>query len=238
MTKDNQASALPTLEAMLTAGVHFGHQSSRRHPKSAQYIFTKRNNVHVIDLEHTRSKLAEAADFARQIASNGGVILFVGSKKQGRDAVQKAAERCGMPYIVGRWIGGIFTNFDQVGKLIGKLKQLETEEKDGTWEKYKKSEQTAFRKEMMKLREFVGGISSMTKLPKAVYIVDIKKEKTAVAEANKKNIPIIAMTDTNVNPEKVQYPIPSNDDAISSIALITNCIADAILEAKSASPSA
>lgn len=229
-------NTLPTLEDMLKAGVHFGHQSSRRHPKMIQYIYTKRGNVHVIDLAQTRKKLEIALEFTRQIVANGGMILFVASKKQARDVVKAAAERCGMPYVVGRWIGGMFTNFDQVGKLLKKLKELENEEKTGGWEKYKKSEQLNFRKELAKLREFVGGIHTMTKLPKAVYLVDIKKEKTAVAEANKKNIPIIAMTDTNVNPELVQYPIPANDDAISSIALITNVLADAIAQGRTEAP--
>lgn len=223
---------------MLKAGVHFGHQSSRRHPKMIQYIYTKRGTVHVIDLVQTRKKLEVALEFTRQIVANGGAILFVASKKQAREVVKAAAERCGMPYVVGRWIGGIFTNFEQVGKLLKKLKELENEEKTGGWEKYKKSEQLNFRKELNKLREFVGGIHTMTKLPKAVYLVDIKKEKTAVAEANKKNIPIIAMTDTNVNPELVQYPIPSNDDAISSISLITNVLADAIAQGRTDAPAA
>lgn len=223
---------LPTLEDMLKAGVHFGHQSSRRHPKMQQFIYAKRNNIHVIDLARTRSQLEIALNFTGQIAANGGVILFVGSKKQARESVQKAAERCGMPYIVGRWIGGIFTNFDQVGKLIQKLKKLEADEKEGAWQKYKKSEQTKFKKAQMKLKEFVGGVHEMTKLPKAIFIVDIKKEKTAVAESNTRNIPIIAMTDTNVNPDKVQYPIPANDDAVSSIALISGLVADAIIASR------
>lgn len=233
MSTETTSVKTPSLDDMLQAGVHFGHQSSRRHPKMIPYIFTKRNNIHVIDLQETRDSLLKAMDFARQVAANGGVILFVGSKKQARDAVKAAAERCGMPYIVGRWIGGIFTNFDHVSGLIKKLSQLETEEKEGAWEKYKKSEQVAFKKEQNKLLEFVGGIRVLTKLPKAVFIVDVKKEKTAVAESNKKNVPIIAMVDTNVNPSLVQYPVPANDDAVSSIQLITNCIADAILDGKS-----
>ncbi|MEK7584364.1 MAG: 30S ribosomal protein S2 [Patescibacteria group bacterium] len=233
MTKERVATVpLPTLEEMLKAGVHFGHQASRRHPKMSKFIFTKRNNVHVIDLSKTRDRLQAALDCAAQIAGNGGVILFVGSKKQASVSVRAAAERCGMPYIVGRWIGGLFTNFEQVSKLIKKLDRLEVEERDGTWKKYKKSEQMGFKKEQEKLKKFVGGIRTMTKLPKAVYIVDIKKEKTAVAESNKKNIPLIAMTDTNVNPDLVQYPIPANDDAVSSITMITNLIADAIEAAK------
>lgn len=232
MANDAITTQVPSLEEMLKAGVHFGHQTSRRHPKMASYIFTKRNNIHVIDLEATHAKLIEAIEFARQIAANGGAILFLGSKRQARESVKKAAERCGMPYIVGRWIGGVFTNFETVSKLIDKLKRLESEEASGAWEKYKKSEQLAFKKEQLKLLEFVGGIRTMTKLPKAVFIVDIKKEKTAVAEAAKKHIPIIAITDTNVNPETVQYPIPANDDAVSAITLVTNCIAAAVEEGK------
>lgn len=227
-----EVAGMPTLEEMLKAGVHFGHQTSRRHPKMAPFIFTKRNNIHVIDLEATQKKLAEAVEFARQIAANGGAILFLGSKRQARESVKAAAIVSNMPYIVGRWIGGVFTNFETVGKLIEKLKRLEEEEKSGAWEKYKKSEALAFKKEQMKLLEFVGGIRTMTKLPKAVFIVDVKKEKTAVAEANKKHIPIIAICDTNVNPEKVQYPIPANDDAVSSITLVANVIAAAIEEGR------
>jgi small subunit ribosomal protein S2 len=200
------------------------------------FIFTKRQNIHVIDLEQTQSRLQEAMDFARQIAMNGGNILFLGSKKQARDIVKKAAESCGMPYIVGRWIGGVFTNFDTVSGLVNKMKKLEAEQKDGSWDKYKKSEQVAFSKEMNKLQEFVGGIREMTKLPKAIFVVDIKKEKTAIAEAAKKNIPIIAISDTNVNPDLVQYPIPANDDAMKDIELITNCIAGAIADAKKSAP--
>ena len=233
-TAIKQQFAIPSLEEMLQHGVHFGHQTSRRHPKMQPYIFTNRQRVSVIDLERTQDKLREAMEFAHQITVNGGVILFVGSKKQARDIVRDAAIRCGAPYIVGRWIGGIFTNFENVGKLIEKMKKLEDDEQSGEWNKYKKSEQMAFKKEQLKLNEFVGGIRAMTKLPKAIFVVDIKKEKTAIAEATKKNIPIIAMTDTNVNPDKVQYPIPANDDAINSINLITKCIADAILAGRSA----
>ncbi len=237
MSKDTAVSEkMPSLEEMLKAGVHFGHQTSRRHPKMSQFIFTRRNNIHVINLEHTQVKLQEAYDFAKQIAANGGVILFVASKKQAREVVRAAAEASGMPYIVGRWIGGIFTNFDNVNKLVTKLKKLESDEASGEWDKYKKSEQVAFRKERDKLIEFVGGIRTMGKLPKAIYVVDIKKEKTAVSEAAKRNIPIIAMTDTNVNPELVQYPIPSNDDAVSAIKLITNTIAQAIQDGQQVKP--
>lgn len=234
MTKDTKVlpATLPSLEEMLKMGVHFGHQASKRHPKMSQFIFTKRNDVNIIDLEQTRSKLIEALDFVRHIAANGGAILFLGSKKQARDIIKASAERCGMPYIVGRWIGGIFTNFDHVSKLVNKLQKLESEEAQGGWEKYKKSEQVAFKKELNKLEEFVGGIRTMSKLPKAVFIVDLKKEKTAVAEANKKGIPIVAMVDTNVNPELAQYAIPANDDAMSSIALISNLLADTIKEAQ------
>lgn len=237
MTDEKQQTftvALPSLEEMLKCGVHFGHQTSKRHPKMAPFIFTKRNGIHVIDLEKSHAKLQEALDFVYQIAYNGGVILFVGSKKQARENVKANAIRCGMPYVVDRWIGGIFTNFDNVGRLIKKLDQLEADEASGAWEKYKKSEQVRFKKEQQKLLSFVGGIRTISKLPKALFVVDIKKEKTAVAEANKKNIAIIAMTDTNVNPDLVQYPIPANDDAASSISLMATIVADVILEAKAA----
>lgn len=233
MKHDTQVDlAIPSLEAMMKAGVHFGHQTSRRHPKMIPFIFTRKGDIHIINLEHTERMLRDALEFVRQLTLNGGTILFVSSKKQARDIVKTAAVSCGMPYIVGRWIGGVFTNFETIGKLISKLKRLEEEEAGGAWQIYKKSEQLKFKKEMIKLADMVGGIRTMTKLPKAIYVVDIKKEKTAVVEAAKKNIPIIAMTDTNVNPELVQYPIPANDDAIGSIKLITECVAATIANAK------
>ncbi len=221
---------IPTALEMLKSGVHFGHQTQKRHPKMRPFIFTKRNNVSIIDLESTRAKLEEAMEFVRQISANGGVILFVGTKKQARAAVRKAAESCNSPFIIVRWIGGMFTNYDNISRLFTKLKDLESGQIAGEWKKYTKKEQVSMAKEMKKLDEFVGGVKNMNKLPKAIFVVDIKKEETAVAEANKRGIPIIAMTDTNVNPELVQYPIPANDDAVKSVEMISGLIAEAIKE--------
>ena len=224
---------LPTLEELLKKGVHFGHQTSKRYPKANYYIHTQRNGVHIIDLQKTQAALEKAIAFVQKTVKSGGVILFIGSKKQAKAITKEAAEGCGMPYIIGRWLGGTFTNFENIVKLTKKLEQLEREEEDGTWEMYTKKEQVKFKKEMNKLQENVGGIKSMKTLPKAVFVVDLKKEATAVSEANKMNIPIIAMADTNVNPELAAYPIPANDDAIKSIEVITDLIADAVRGARS-----
>lgn len=223
---------IPSALEMLKSGVHFGHQVQKRHPKMQPFIYTKRNGVSIIDLEQTRAKLNEAMEFVSQIVANGGVILFLGTKKQARAAIKAAAEKSDSPYIVGRWIGGTFTNFENINRLFTKLKNLEAEQKAGEWKKYTKKEQVALTKEAQKLEEFVGGVKDMTKLPKAMFVIDIKKEETAVAEANNKGIPVIAITDTNVNPETVQYPIPANDDAVRSIEMISNLIAEAIIAAR------
>ncbi len=226
------STTIPTALEMLKSGVHFGHQVQKRHPKMQPYIYAKRNGVSIIDLEQTRIKLQEALDFVSQIVANGGVILFLGTKKQARNGVKAAAEKSDSPYIIGRWIGGTFTNFENINKLFTKLKTLEADNKSGEWKKYTKKEQVALTKESHKLNEFVGGVKDMTKLPKAIFVVDVKKEETAVAEANNKGIPIIAITDTNVNPDMVQYPIPANDDAVRSIEMISNLIAEAIIAAR------
>lgn len=218
---------LPTLEELLKCGVHFGHKTSKRYPKAASYIHTQRGGIHIIDLQKTVAALEQALSFVEKTAKAGGVILFIGSKKQAKGLIKEAAQRCGMPYIIGRWLGGTFTNFDNIVKLTKKLEKMEKDEADGTWELYTKKEQVTFKKELNKLIENVGGIKNMKNLPKAVFVVDIKKEKTAVSEANKMGIPVIAMTDTNVNPEIVKYAIPSNDDAVKSIECITDLVAEA-----------
>lgn len=223
---------LPTLEELLKKGVHFGHQTSKRYPKANAYIHTQRNGVHIIDLQKTVKALEEALTFVDKTVKAGGLILFVGSKKQAKTIVKEAAESCGMPYIVGRWLGGTFTNFENIVKLTRKLERLEREEEDGTWEMYTKKEQVTFKKELDKLMENVGGIKNMKNLPKAIFVVDLKKEGTAVSEANKMGIPVIALADTNVNPELATYPIPANDDAIKSIEVITDLIADAVRGAR------
>lgn len=224
---------IPELIEMLKSGVHFGHQTSKKHPKMDPYIYTQRSQISIIDLEQTAAKLKEALDFAKKVASEDGVILFISSKKQAKKVIEEAAKKCGMPYIISRWLGGTFTNFSNIVKLPKKLKDLEEKQSSGELKKYTKKEQLNFQREIERLKEMVEGIKEMQKLPEAVFIIDVKKEKTAVSEANKKKIPIMAMTDTNVDPSKIQYPIPSNDDAIKSIELITNLVADAIIEGKS-----
>ena len=223
---------LPSLEELLKKGVHFGHKTSKRHPKMSPFIFTKRNGVHVIDLETTVEKLKEALAYVEKIAKADGTILFIGSKKQAKDVIKEAAESCSMPYIIGRWLGGTFTNFDNIVNLTKKLDTLSKDKEEGVWERYTKKEQVTLDKQLNKLEDTVGGIRKMKQLPQAVFVVDIKKEKTAVLEANKVKLPIIAMTDTNTNPDFVQYPIPANDDAIKSIQVITSLVAETIKDAK------
>lgn len=229
---NNKMVTIPSLEELLKKGVHFGHKTSKRHPKASRYIHTDRNGVHIIDLQKTVQALPSVLDFVEKIAKNNGQILFIGSKKQARELIKNAADHCQSPYIIGRWLGGTFTNFENIVKLTRKLEKMEKDEEDGVWELYTKKEQVNFRKELNKLRENVGGIKSMKRLPQAIYVVDIIKEKTAISEARKMNIPIIAMTDTNVNPELVTHAIPANDDAIKSIEIITDLIAETIKEAK------
>lgn len=225
-------SKIPELVEMLKAGVHFGHQGSKKHPKMDPYIYTERSQINIIDLEQTALKLKEAMDYVKKIASQGGVILFIASKKQAKKIVEEAAKRCGMPYITSRWLGGTFTNFGNIVRLPKKLKDLEKKQESGEFVRYTKKEQLMFQREIIRLKEMVEGIKEMQKLPEAVYVVDIKKEKTAVAEASAKKVNIVAMTDTNTNPSKVQYPIPANDDAVKSIEIITNAVAEAIIEGK------
>lgn len=223
---------IPSLEELLKKGVHFGHKTSKRHPKASRYVHTDRNGVHIIDLQKTVEALPMVLDFAEKITKANGQILFIGSKKQAREITKAAADACQSPYIIGRWLGGTFTNFENIVKLTRKLEKMEKDEEDGVWELYTKKEQVNFRKELNKLKENVGGIKAMKRLPQAIYVIDIIKEKTAVSEARKMNIPIIAMTGTNVNPELVTHAIPSNDDAIKSIEIITNLLSETIKEAK------
>lgn len=223
---------LPSLEELLQKGVHFGHKTSKRYPKANSYIHTERNGVHIIDLEKTVNGLKDALEFVEKVAGSGGLVLFIGSKKQAKAIIKNAADSCGMPYIIGRWLGGTFTNFENIVKLTKKLEKLETESTDGSWEVYTKKEQVSFRKEMNKLQENVGGIKKMKKLPQAIFVVDIRKENTAISEALKMKIPVVAMVDTNVNPERVAYPIPANDDAVQSIEVITNLVAEAVKQGR------
>lgn len=223
---------MPTILELLQAGVHFGHQKGRWHPKMKEYIFTERGGVHIIDLEKTLIKLEEATDFLRNVAQKGGVVLFVGTKKQGQKMIKKYADESGMPYIIERWIGGLFTNFANVGKLVKKYRKLKEEMELGALAKYTKKEQVDFNKEIERLGKFVGGLGDMRKIPEAVIILDAKKEKTAIVEARKKGVPVVGFCDSNINPELFDYPIPANDDAVKSIDLITGLLAEAILEGK------
>jgi small subunit ribosomal protein S2 len=219
---------MPTLMELLQSGVHFGHQKSRWHPKMKPYLFAERNGVHVIDLEKTLEKLQEAVDFAEKVGANGGSILFVGTKNQGRSIIEKYAKQSAMPYINERWVGGLFTNFANVNKLIKKYRSLKEQRDSGALAKYTKKEQVEFGKEIERLHKMVGGLENMTKLPDAVFILDAKREKTALLEAIKRKIPVIAFADSNINPEVLAYPIPANDDAVNSIDIIIRTIAEAI----------
>ncbi|MFA6993079.1 MAG: 30S ribosomal protein S2 [Patescibacteria group bacterium] len=219
---------LPTLEEMLKAGMHFGHQAGKWHPKMEQYIFAERSGVHLLDLEKTQVKLKEALEFVTNTVKTGGVVLFVGTKDQAQPIIKKYAEECGMPYINHRWLGGTLTNFPVILKLIKKYKDLQGKMAAGGFKVYSKKEQLGFQEEIDKLSGRVGGIAELKKIPEAIYLVDIKWEKTAVTEANTRHIPLVAICDTNVNPEKVDYIIPGNDDATKSIELITSLIAEAV----------
>lgn len=218
---------------MLKAGVHFGHKKSKKHPKMDEYVFGIRNGISIIDLSKTKGKLAEAADFARKISEKDGVVLFVGTKRQASKIIEAAAKKCEMPYVSERWLGGTFTNFDKI--LIGKkrLESLIEEQESGELaRKYTKKEVREIEREMKRLEIKFGGIRKINRIPDAVFIVDIIKEETAVLEALAKKVPIIAITDTNTNPSRISHPIPANDDAIRSIELVTNVIADAIIAGK------
>ena len=222
---------IPSLEEFLRAGVHFGHRESKRHPKMDPYLFGVRNGVHVIDLEQTRAKFASACDAARQLAADGKVILFVGTKDAAKQIVREHAERTGMPYVVGRWLGGTLTNFAVIGKLIQKYRSLVRSRDTGEMaQKYTKFEQSQMGQEIARLEGAVGGIVELNRIPDAMFLVDIGHEETAMREAKRKGVTTFAICDSNVNPEDVTYPIPGNDDAVASIALIVRTFSDAIAE--------
>lgn len=225
-------SKLPSLEGMLKAGMHFGHRTNRWHPKMKQYIFASKNGIYILDLNKSREKLGEALDYMAQLVSEGKNILFVGTKPQVKEPLKKMAEATGMPYIVGKWLGGYLTNFAIVKRSVKKLLDLTEKKAAGKLEKYTKKEQLNFDREIKKLDMRLGGLVNLNKLPDAMFIWDIKEEATAVAEARKRNIPLIAICDSNVNPELVNYPIPSNDDSTKTIKLVLDAIEDTILEAK------
>lgn len=217
---------------MLKAGVHFGHRTSRWHPKMEQYIFGVRGGIHVIDIEKTQEELEKTLNYMSSVAARGGVILFVGTKKQITGAVEKTAIGCGMPYVNNRWLGGTFTNFDEIKKLIKNYLDLKDKREKGELKKYTKLEQLQFDRKIEDLEEKIGGISSLTKLPDAIFVFDVRNEKTAIEEAQNRGIKIIAVCDTNVNPDDVDHVIPANDDSISSLQLIGRLAAEAINEGK------
>ena len=224
--------AVVSMKQLLEAGVHFGHHTRRWNPKMAEYIFTERNGVYIIDLQKTVKKIEEAYDFVRQLSDNGETVLFVGTKKQAQDSIREEAERVGMYYVNARWLGGMLTNFATIKTRIDRLAQLRKMEEDGTFELLPKKEVIKLNLEIERLEKYLGGIKTMKKLPGALFIVDPRKERNAVAEARKLNIPIIAIVDTNCDPDEVDYVIPGNDDAIRGVRLISGTIANAILEGK------
>lgn len=217
-----------TTQQMLEAGVHFGHRTSSWHPNMKPYIFCVREGVHIIDLEKTQEKLTEALKFVAEVAKAGGKILFVGTKRQAKDIIKKTAESCNMPYITERWLGGTFTNFETIHKAIQKLRDLEKEEKAGEFKKYTKKEQLLKHEEIEKLNQMIGGIKQLDKLPEAVFILDIVTENLALKEARKVEIPAVALCDTNADPELVDWPIPSNDDAIKVIEMMCDAVAKTV----------
>lgn len=230
--------AVVSMKQLLEAGVHFGHQTRRWNPKMAKYIFTERNGIYIIDLQKTVKMIEEAYNYVRDLSAQGGSLLFVGTKKQAQDAVMEEASRCEMFYVNHRWLGGTLTNFQTIRKRIERLHQLEAMAEDGTFEVLPKKEVVMLLKEQARLEKFLGGIKQMKKLPDAVFIIDPRKERIAVAEARKLGIPIIAIVDTNCDPDEVDYIIPGNDDAIRAVRLFTSKMADAVLEGKQGEQSA
>lgn len=222
--------AIISMKQLLEAGVHFGHQTRRWNPKMAPYIFTERNGIYIIDLQKTVKKIEEAYNFVRDLAAQGGKILFVGTKKQAQESIREEAERCGMFYVNVRWLGGMLTNFQTIRQRINRLLELERLEESGRLEALPKKEAARLIAEKEKLARFLSGIKNMKALPDALFVVDPRKEKIAVAEARRLEIPIVAIVDTNCDPEEVDYVIPGNDDAIRALRLLTSKIADAVLE--------
>ncbi|MDC3416373.1 30S ribosomal protein S2 [Aquibacillus salsiterrae] len=224
--------AVISMKQLLEAGVHFGHQTRRWNPKMKKYIFTERNGIYIIDLQKTVKKVDEAYNYIKEVAADGGTILFVGTKKQAQESVKEEAIRSGMYFVNQRWLGGTLTNFETIRKRINRLKEIKRMEEDGTFEVLPKKEVVGLLKEKERLVKFLGGIEDMTKLPDALFIIDPRKERIAVAEAHKLNIPIVGIVDTNCDPDEIDYVIPANDDAIRAVKLLTAKMADAILEAK------
>ena len=221
-----------SMKQLLEAGVHFGHQTRRWNPKMAEYIYTERNGIYIINLQKTVKKIVEAYDFIKEVAANGDDVLFVGTKKQAQDSIKEEAERVGMYFVNARWLGGMLTNFKTIKKRIERLNQLNKMEEDGTFDLLPKKEVAKLKLEIEKLDKYLGGIKDMKKLPGAMFVVDPRKEKIAVAEAKKLGIPVVAIVDTNCDPEEVDYVIPGNDDAIRAVKLIASTMANAIIEGR------
>ena len=224
--------AVVAMKQLLEAGVHFGHQTRRWDPKMAEYIFQARNGIHIIDLQKTSKKLDEAYEFMRSQAEEGKKVLFVGTKKQAQECMKDAAEISGMYYVNQRWLGGMLTNFGTIRKRVERLNELETMEQDGTFDVLPKKEVILLKKEMEKLQKNLGGIKDMTEIPGVLFVVDPKKERIAILEARKLNIPVVGLVDTNCNPEDVDYAIPGNDDAIRAVKLIADTMANAVIEGR------
>ena len=222
--------AVVAMKQLLEAGVHFGHQTRRWDPKMAEYIFQARNGIHIIDLQKTSKKIDEAYDFMRSQAEEGKKVLFVGTKKQAQECMKEAAEKSGMYYVNQRWLGGMLTNFGTIRKRVERLNELETMQEDGTFDVLPKKEVILLKKEMDKLQKNLGGIKDMIEIPGVLFVVDPKKERIAILEARKLNIPVVGLVDTNCNPEDVDYAIPGNDDAIRAVKLIADVMANAIIE--------
>ncbi|MBQ6781257.1 MAG: 30S ribosomal protein S2 [Treponema sp.] len=223
--------AVVTMKSLLESGVHFGHQVKRWDPRMKKYIFAERNGIHIIDLQKTIVAIKDSYEAVRKVVSSGKSVLFVGTKKQAQQAIQKEAERCGMYYVNNRWLGGMLTNFSTIKKSLQRLKKIEKMEVDGTFDNLTKKEVSALTKEKAKLEKNLGGIKEMKELPGIIFIIDTHKEEIAVAEAHRMGIPVVAVVDTNCNPEGITYPIPGNDDAIRAISLFTSIIANAVIEA-------
>lgn len=221
-----------SMKQLLEAGVHFGHQTRRWNPKMARYIFTERNGIYIIDLQKTVKKLEEAYMFVRDVAANGDNVLFVGTKKQAGESIKEEAERAGAHYVNARWLGGMMTNFKTIRRRIQRLEQLRKMQEDGTFDRLPKKEVGKLELEIEKLEKYLGGIKTMDKLPGALFIVDPRKERIAVAEAKKLGIPLVAIVDTNCDPDEIDYVIPGNDDAIRAVKLIAGTMADAIIEGR------
>ena len=221
-----------SMKQLLEAGVHFGHQTRRWNPKMAPYIFTERNGIYIIDLQKTVRKLEDAYNYVRNLSADGGTLLFVGTKKQAQDSIREEASRAGMPYVNARWLGGMLTNFKTIQNRIKRLQQLKTMKEDGTFDMLTKKEAAKLDLEIEKLEKFLGGITGMKQIPDAMFIVDPRKERIAVAEAHKLGIPIIAIVDTNCDPDEIDYVIPGNDDAIRAVRLISGAMADAVIEGR------